>query len=268
MPFAVPRPWPFPETFRGQLASRIPSRRYAPHGPSEINERGGHFAPVAEFQRALTQPAIGDQRHGIRHAAVDLHVCNDALALGDRIFDPQLLQPQHRQPHSQHLPRAQMSMRNRRKFQIFSECFHDERKEVVYAVAAKEASLSLLWRRPRMRLACFMKREDRHQQRKRGERRVFQHLLKIDRLRSRKAAAVNVHVQEIRPQNHSKESQHDGCEDRSPYTQAPANQNEQPETDFRERQRVRHKLYSPVWQQLERFHLGSRNSRGSWKWKI
>src|ERR1700675_1141301 len=129
-------------------------------------------------------------------------------------------------------------------------------RNVVYAVLAREASLSLFRSRPRMRLARFPKGEDGHKQRKHRERRVFQYLPGTDRFGSRKTAAINVHVQEIRAQNNSEEPQHDEGEQRSPNPQAPANQKQQSEDDFRERQRVGNELYSPGRQHLEGFHLG------------
>src|SRR5580692_9330594 len=79
---------------------------------------------------------------------------------------------------------------------------------------------------PRMRLAGFHKDEDGHEQRKRGERRVFQDLLESDRFWSRKTAAIDIHVQEIRAQNNTGKPQHNDRKQWSPDAQAPANQKE------------------------------------------
>jgi hypothetical protein len=106
--------------------------------------------------------------------------------------------------------------------------------------------------------ASFHKSEDSHEQRKSRERRIFQHLLKIDRLGSRKTAAIDVHVQEIRPQDHSEKTQHDNCKHWSPDPQAPSNQKEQPKDNFREGQRMSYELHSPGGQQLECFHLSGK----------
>src|SRR5580692_8292820 len=134
-------------------------------------------------------------------------------------------------------------------------------REVVYAVMRREASLSLFWSRPRMRLTGFDKGEDGHEQRKRGERRVFQYLPGTDRFGSRKAAAIDVHVQEIRAQNNHKEPAHDQGEQRSPDAQAPADQKQYSEDDSRKRQCMGDELDAPGRQHFEGFHLGGEVSQ-------
>ena len=59
----------------------------------KIHEGGGNFAPVAKFQGALAEPAIGDQRDGVGDAAVDFDIGDDAFAFGDGIFDAQFARP-------------------------------------------------------------------------------------------------------------------------------------------------------------------------------
>src|SRR5580693_7355974 len=114
---------------------------------------------------------------------------------------------------------------------------------------------SLFGSRPRMRLARFHKREDGHDHGKSRERRVFQYLPETDRFGSRKAAAIDVHVQEIGAQDNNEEPDHDEGKQRSPDAQAPANQNQESQNDFRERQCVGDELDSPGRQHLEGFHL-------------
>ncbi len=86
-----------------------------------VNKGGGHFAPITEFQGALAQAAVGDQRHRVGHAAVDLDVGDDAFAFGDRIVNAQFEQPQHGQPNAQNLPGAQVAVGHGGQVEIFGE---------------------------------------------------------------------------------------------------------------------------------------------------
>src|SRR5579859_540039 len=223
----------------------------------QINKRRRHFPPVAEFQRALPQPAIRHQRDRVRYTAVDLHIRHDALPLRDRVFYPQLLQPEHRQPHAQHLPRAEMPVHNFRQLQIFGKSLHERRLFPVYAVLAREASLRFFCDGPRVRLTGFHKSENGHDQCESRKRGVLQHFPEIDRLGCRKAAAIDIHVQCVSAQNSNEKPKHQQRKQRSPNAQAPANQKQEPEDDLRKRQRVGDELHSPRWQHLERCHLES-----------
>src|ERR1700722_12869829 len=120
-----------------------------------------------------------------------------------------------------------MPMCDRGKFQILIQSFHRFRLTADFQGFTR---LNLRTRRlggsPRMWLTGFLKGEDGHEQGKRGERRVFQNLLKIDRLGSRKAAAINVHMKKVRTPNNTEEPQHDERKHRGPDAQAPADQKE------------------------------------------
>ena len=92
----------------------------------QIHKRSGDFAPVAEFQRALAQPTMGHNRHGIGDAAVDLNVGDQPLAFGDGIVDSEFPQAEHRQAHAENLPGAGVAMRLCGKFEILGKTFHGE----------------------------------------------------------------------------------------------------------------------------------------------
>src|SRR6202167_6682755 len=106
-----------------------------------------------------------------------------------------------------------------------------------------------------MGMAGFDERKVGH---KHGQRRhggVFQNLLRAYGFGGGEAAAIDVHVQEISARYHDEEPQHDGGEQGRPDAQAPTDQQQQAQSDFRERQRVRDELDSPGRQQLEGFNL-------------
>jgi hypothetical protein len=90
----------------------------------QIDERRGDLSPIAKLQRALAQPASGDQRHGIGRAAVDLHKSHQPFALLHRIVDAEPLQSQHGQAHAQNLPGAHVSVRPLGFLEIFFERLH------------------------------------------------------------------------------------------------------------------------------------------------
>ncbi len=96
------------------------------HGAArlEVDESGGDFAPVAEFQGALAEAAVGDERDGIGDAAINFNVRNDALALGDGIVDAKFAHAKHGQAHAEDLAGAQMPVSDGRKLQIFGQGFH------------------------------------------------------------------------------------------------------------------------------------------------
>jgi hypothetical protein len=62
--------------------------RAFPFRRGEIDEGGGHFSPVAEFQGALAETASGDDGDGVGGAAVDFYEGDEALAVfAARVFD-------------------------------------------------------------------------------------------------------------------------------------------------------------------------------------
>src|SRR5260370_132165 len=64
----------FRKHFAGSLLGRF--SRGDTHGTAglQVDESGGNFSPIAEFQPALTQSAVGDQRAGVRYATIDFYV--------------------------------------------------------------------------------------------------------------------------------------------------------------------------------------------------
>src|ERR1700690_645786 len=78
---------------------------------SQIDERRGHLSPVAKFQGALAETASGDHGDGVGGAAVDFDEGDQTLAIfSARIFDAELLKPQHGQANAEHLPGAEMAV--------------------------------------------------------------------------------------------------------------------------------------------------------------
>src|SRR5260370_12704314 len=72
----------FRKHFVGSLLGRF--SRGDTHGTAglQVDESGGNFAPIAEFQRALAASAGGAARDGVRDAALDFDVGDDRLAVG------------------------------------------------------------------------------------------------------------------------------------------------------------------------------------------
>jgi len=64
----------FGEQFAGGLLGGFPGGDADGSAGLEIEESGGDFAPVAEFQGALAEAAVGDERDGVGDAAVDFNV--------------------------------------------------------------------------------------------------------------------------------------------------------------------------------------------------
>ena len=110
----------FRKHFAGSLLGRF--FRGDAHGTAglQVDESGGDFAPIAEFQRALAKSAVGDKRDGVSDAAVDLYVRDNALALGDGIVDAEFAQPEHRQAHAENLSGAEVAVGHRGQLEIFS----------------------------------------------------------------------------------------------------------------------------------------------------
>jgi len=92
----------------------------------EIDESGSDFAPVAEFQGALAETAVGDQRDSIGDAAVDFNVRNDAFAFGDGIFDAEFAQAEHGEAHAEDLAGAEVAVGDGGEIEVFGEGLHFE----------------------------------------------------------------------------------------------------------------------------------------------
>ena len=110
------------EVFRGLLGGFFRGDADGAAG-LEIAEGGGDFAPVAEFQGALAEAAIGDQGDGVCDAAVDLDVSDDAFALGDGV-EAEFADAQHGESHAENLPGADVAMGDGGEFEVFGERLH------------------------------------------------------------------------------------------------------------------------------------------------
>jgi len=125
----------------------------------EVDESGGDFCPQSRnFRARFAEAAVGDERDGVGNAPVDLHVGNNALAIGDGIVDAEFLQAEHGQAHAEDLARAEVPVGDGGEIEVFSESLH-----------RSKSSSSFLRGGPGMRLASFHEREDSHDQRQRGE---------------------------------------------------------------------------------------------------
>ena len=79
----------------------------------EINESGGHFSPVAEFEGALAEAASGDYRDGVGGAAVDFDESYEALAVffvAARVFYAELGQAEHGHADAEDLAGAKVAV--------------------------------------------------------------------------------------------------------------------------------------------------------------
>ncbi len=90
----------------------------------EVDESGGDFAPVAEFEGTLAEAAVGHERDGIGDAAVDLDVGDEPLALGDGVVNAEFAQAEHGEAHAKDLPGAQMAVGLCGEVEVFGKGFH------------------------------------------------------------------------------------------------------------------------------------------------
>jgi len=81
----------------------------------EVDEGGGHFAPVAEFDGALAEAAAGDDGDSVGGAAIDFDEGDEALAvfrvdetLG--VVDAEALATQHRESDAEDLTGAEVAV--------------------------------------------------------------------------------------------------------------------------------------------------------------
>jgi len=77
----------------------------------EVDEGGGHLAPVAELQAAFAEAASGDHADGVGRAAVDLDKSDEPLAVrAEGIVDSQRLQTEEGHAHAENLAGAHVAM--------------------------------------------------------------------------------------------------------------------------------------------------------------
>ena len=144
----------FGKHFAGGLLGRFLGGHAHGAAGLKVHEGGGDLAPVAKFQGALAEAAVGDQRDGIGDATVDLHVSNQAFALGDGVVDAEFAEAEHGQAHAQDLAGAEVSVGGGGQFEVFSEGFH-----------RSKCGSSFFRGRPRVRPARFDEGENGHEQR-------------------------------------------------------------------------------------------------------
>lgn len=86
-------------------------------GAPQIYEGSCHFAPIAEFERAFTKAASGNDSDRIGGTAIDLHKNDKAFSispvqLSNRIVYSQELAAQHRKADAKYLTCTKMPMRS------------------------------------------------------------------------------------------------------------------------------------------------------------
>src|SRR5216684_3901810 len=115
---------------------------------------------------------------------------------------------------------------------------------------------------PRMRLARFDKSEDGHEKRERGERSVAENCFDREGFGSSETTAVNLQAESVGAHNGGEESEHDQSDDGGPDAESPADEQQETETDFRERKRVRDELDAPRRKNLIGIHLQRKEGKG------
>jgi hypothetical protein len=110
------------EVFRGLLRGFFGGDADGAAG-LEITESGGDLAPVAKFQGALAEAAVGDQSDSVGDAAVNLDEGDDAFALGDGV-EAEFADAEHGKAHAEDLPGADMAVGDGGEFEVFGEAFH------------------------------------------------------------------------------------------------------------------------------------------------
>ena len=83
------------------------------HG-SQIDEGGGHLAPVAKLDGAFAEAAAGDDGDGVGGAAVDLDEGDETLAVWTAfgVVDAEALAAEHGQADAEDLAGAEMAVGN------------------------------------------------------------------------------------------------------------------------------------------------------------
>jgi hypothetical protein len=79
----------------------------------EVHKGCCHFAPVAKFERPLTQPATGHNANGVGGATIDFDEGDEALAVAaSRLLYAEAAAPEHCQTDAQNLSCAEVSVGN------------------------------------------------------------------------------------------------------------------------------------------------------------
>src|SRR5436305_9967939 len=93
---------------------------------ANVHKRRCHLAPVATFQRALSQATAGHDGYRIRSAAVDFDKSDKPLAVPSvRIVDAKVFQAEHGQADSEYLARTKVAVSQFGIPKIFVEGFHE-----------------------------------------------------------------------------------------------------------------------------------------------
>ena len=90
----------------------------------EIDECRGNFSPVEKFESALAKAAIGDESDGVRHAAIDFDVGDDAFAFADGIFDAEFAKAEHGESDAEDLSGTDVAVGDGGVFEVLVEGFH------------------------------------------------------------------------------------------------------------------------------------------------
>ena len=82
---------------------------------AKVDKSRRHLAPVAKLESAFAEAAPGDDSDGIRCAAVDFDIGDEALAVADRlesarVVDAQLPATKHRHAHAEDLSGAEVAV--------------------------------------------------------------------------------------------------------------------------------------------------------------
>ena len=92
----------------------------------QIAEGGGDFSPVAEFQGAFAEAAIGNECDGVGDAAVDFSEGDDAFAFGDGIGDAEFAKAVKGEADAEDLSGTEMAVGDGGEFEIFGKRFHGD----------------------------------------------------------------------------------------------------------------------------------------------
>src|SRR6185437_6497739 len=110
----------------GQLLRRFAGGDADGAAARNVDEGGGHLAPVAEFKRALAQAAAGDDADGVGGAAVDFDEGDEAFAIAaPRLLDVQAPAAEEGHAHAENLAGAEVAVRGFGQGEEVFEGFHE-----------------------------------------------------------------------------------------------------------------------------------------------
>jgi len=171
---------------------------------------------------------------------------------------PSSRKTQHGKPHAKNLAGAEVAVRFGSEVEIFSKRLHGNCRALLYAFSAADQGCG--WR-------VSMKAKNGHEKRESDKHTVADDGHAGERFGRGEAAAVDVHMQQIGARNNAQESDQDQSDERSPDAKLPPDQQEQPEQDLGEGQRVCDKGNAHGREQFYTIPPARRNSRGWWKAK-